>query len=103
MAEVIRKVLNQRQKLVDNSLEVGGEMVLGTGLYMRHLPSGRVYPFEVNGAKRDDVEIFKHNAANNTDIKVPKPEKKKPKGPFARRDEGIGAYDVPGQNAEVVA
>ncbi len=102
MADIIRKTVTSRKALVENHLETGGEMVLGTALYMRHIPSGRVYPYEVNGAKREDVEIFKHNAETNTDVKINKPQKAKPKGPFAR-EQAIGAYDAPGQNAETVA
>jgi hypothetical protein len=71
-----------RSKLVDNSMETGGEMKLGFGKYMRHLPSGRVYPYEENGAKRDDVEIFVHGPKGDT--KINKPPKAKPQGPFAR-------------------
>jgi hypothetical protein len=51
------------------------------GKYMRHIPSGRVYPYEVNGAKREDVEVFIHKKTG--DQKLAKP-KVKPKGPFAR-------------------
>lgn len=104
MTEVIRTVLNNpnpppaphavRKGLVDNSLEVGAPTVLGPGLYMRHLPSGRVYPFEANGAKRDDVEIFRH-MPDGTDRKIVKPQKPKSKGPFAQRERGVGAYDSP--------
>jgi len=101
MSEVIRQVAGTvpplahatRKGLVDNSLEIGAPTVLGSGLYMRHLPSGRVYPYEVNGAKRDDVEIFRH-MPDGRDMKIAKPAKAKPKGPF-QRERGIGAYDTP--------
>jgi hypothetical protein len=103
MSEVVRTVLNSavppaphavRKGLVDNSLEIGAPTVLGQGLYMRHLPSGRVYPYEQQGAKRDDVEIFKHTA-DGKDVKINKPAKAKAKGPFAQRERAVGAYDEP--------
>jgi hypothetical protein len=76
--------INQRQKLVDNSMDVGGEMVLKEGVkYMRHMPSGRIYPFQAGGAKLDNVELFIYH--KNGDQKVNKPVKKKPAGPFTRQ------------------
>lgn len=74
--------VTNRPKLVDNSMETGGKTILGNGKYMRHLPSGRVYPYEENGAKRDDVEVFVHSPKGDT--KINKPPKAKPQGPFAR-------------------
>jgi len=79
-----------RPKLVDNSMEIGGLMVLKEGgKYMRHLPSGRVYPFVEDGAKREDVEIFIHHAKG--DQKINKPPKVKRPGPFSRGDAEKGA------------
>lgn len=85
----------ERKPLVDNSTEIGGPMVLGPGKYMRHTPSGRVYPFEANGAKREDVEIFVHKA-DGSNQRVNKPPKPVKKGPFAHREEGVGSFDRPG-------
>ncbi len=85
-------VIGNRKALVDNSLDIGGPMVLGVGLYMRHLESRRVYPYEREGAKRDDVEIFKRQA-DGTETLIPKPKKEK-KSPF-ERDRGVGAFDTP--------
>jgi hypothetical protein len=81
MSELQTKTVT-RSKLVDNSMETGGETKLGIGKYMRHIPSGRVYPYEENGAKRDDVEVFMHGPKGDT--KINKPPKAKPQGPFAR-------------------
>ena len=70
-------------KLDDNSLEVGGKVILGVGgKYMRHIPSGRVYPYQEQGAKRDDVEVFVHGPKGDT--KINKPPKPKNQGPFTR-------------------
>lgn len=96
MAEAILNTttITSRTKLVDNSLDTGGKMVLGIGgKYMRHIPSGRVYPYVEEGAKREDVEIFMHTAKG--DVKINKPAKKKAQGPFSR-DRAIGAFDTPG-------
>jgi len=104
MAEAVQKLVhphNQRKALVDNSLEVGGPTVLGVGgKYMRHLPSGRVYPYEEEGAKRDDVEVFLHTAKG--DVKINKPPKPVAKGPFQRgRKDPL--FDVPGDRVLDVA
>jgi|SRR6187399_1031667 hypothetical protein len=79
---IARRVVGNRKDLVDNSLEIGGPTVLAQGLYMRHLESGRVYPFEKEGAKREDVEIFRRDAQGN-ETKIVKPKKVK-KSPFER-------------------
>jgi hypothetical protein len=79
---VRRVVVGNRKNLVDNSLDIGGPTVLGQGLYMRHLESGRIYPFEKEGAKREDVEIFRRDAAGN-ETKIVKPKKLR-KSPFER-------------------
>jgi hypothetical protein len=79
---VRRVVVGNRKALIDNSLDIGGPMVLGQGLYMRHLESGRVYPFEKEGARREDVEIFRRDAQGN-ETKIIKPKKQK-KSPFER-------------------
>jgi hypothetical protein len=79
---IARVVISNRKNLVDNSLDIGGPTVLSVGLYMRHIESGRVYPFEREGAKREDVEIFRRDAAGN-ETKIIKPKKVK-KSPFER-------------------
>ncbi len=88
MTEVIESA-----ELIDNSRRVGGKMVLKEGTkYMRHLPSGRVSPYEEQGAKRDDVEIFLYKKSGET--KINKPPKPKRKGPF-QRESGPGPYGTP--------
>jgi hypothetical protein len=71
--------------MIDRTAEVdvNKDIRLGEGLYMRHLPSGRVYPYEENGAKSDDVEVFKHTAKG--DVKIPKGPSPKLKAPLTRK------------------
>lgn len=96
----VRKiVIGNRKALVDNSLDIGGPMILGVGVYMRHIESGRVYPFEREGAKREDVEIFRRDAEGN-ETKIPKPKKVK-KSPF-ERDRAVGFEAPTGQNLESI-
>lgn len=66
----------------ETTINVNKDMRLGNGKYMRHIPSGRVYPYEENGAKRDDVELFTHSPKGDT--KIAKPAKPKASGPFRR-------------------
>lgn len=93
MQTVVKRVIGNRKALVDNSLDTGGPMILGVGLYMRHLESGRVYPYEKEGAKREDVEIFRRDAAGN-ETKIVKPKKVK-KSPFER--ERASNFEGPAQ------
>lgn len=80
--QIVKRVIGNRKALVDNSLDTGAPMILGVGLYMRHLESGRVYPYEKEGAKREDVEVFRRDAAGKEHL-IPKPKKVK-KSPFER-------------------
>jgi hypothetical protein len=84
-----------------NEINVNANMKLAENAkYMRHIPSGRVYPYELNGAKRDDVEIFVHKQKG--DVKINKPPKAKSKGPF-QRDRASDAFDAPtSSNLEIV-
>jgi hypothetical protein len=68
----------------DVEIDVNKGIKLGEGMYMRHIPSGRVYPYEANGAKNDDVEVFKHTAKG--DIKIPKEGSKKLQAPLKKRN-----------------
>jgi len=105
-AEIVRHVVEtpnqyKRTPLVDNSLDVGAPMILSPGKYMRHIPSGRIYPFEANGAKREDVELFSHRE-DGTNVKINKPPKQKNHGPFRRDELSRNGFDVPGANVVII-
>lgn len=88
-AVVVKKVMGANNKMV---LAEGGK-------YMRHMPSGRIYIWEENGAKRDDVEAFIYHKKGSTAIKKP-PKTARP-GPF-QRERAVG-FDNPSDNVQIVA